>query len=260
MNDLMHRFSLSHLLTGLLFFPWMLACSTLAMSETIKISSGEWPPYISQSLKHHGFVSHIVTEAFSSQNIQVEYVFHPWKRSLEEARTGTVAGSIVWSRTSNREKEFLFTDTVITGQAVFFYRVGSKFDWQTPEDLKKFRIAGTLGYSYAFETHGVEISESVSDDKINFMKLRYGRVDAFPSDKDAGISVLNQLFGNTYKELITWHPTPYDSTQYSMIIGKNRKDSQHLLDSFNQGLETIKRIGLYDQIVQQEERGYYLTP
>ena len=73
----------------------MLCClltgAPLAVAEeTIRITNGEWPPYMSKKLKHYGLASRITTEAFASQGVKVEYGFFPWARSklLVEHRDG----------------------------------------------------------------------------------------------------------------------------------------------------------------------------
>ncbi|MCP5161807.1 MAG: transporter substrate-binding domain-containing protein [Hahellaceae bacterium] len=230
-----------------------------ANGETIRLSNGEWPPYLSEKLKYNGFVSHIVSAAFATQGIEVEYVFRPWKRAYEEARIGALDGSVVWSLTDERAKDFLFSDTVIEGKSVFFYRKNKEFNWKNDNDLKKFRIGGTLGYSYKFETHGVKISESVAEDSINFMKLYYNRIDIFPSDKDAGIALLNTSLGQAYKNAITWHPLPYDSTKYCLILNKINKQNVQHLERFNRGLKLITNNGQMADILANQEKGNYVT-
>ena len=52
----------------------------------VVIANGEWNPYFSENLRYYGVVSRIVKEAFESEGIEVEYVFRPWKRGMEDAK------------------------------------------------------------------------------------------------------------------------------------------------------------------------------
>ncbi len=40
--------------------------------KTIRISNGEWAPYMSENSAHYGLASHIVSEAFKLEGITVE--------------------------------------------------------------------------------------------------------------------------------------------------------------------------------------------
>ncbi len=88
--------------------------------DIIRLTSGEWEPHISENLKHYGVVSHIITDAFESENIKVEYNFYPWKRSYILSKRGEFDGSIVWAPSLERKKDFYFTDPVIVSKKVFF--------------------------------------------------------------------------------------------------------------------------------------------
>jgi len=61
---------------SLLFALFCVATQVLA-GETIRLANGEWVPYQSKSLKHCGAVSRIVTKAFASEGITVEYEYFP---------------------------------------------------------------------------------------------------------------------------------------------------------------------------------------
>jgi len=64
---------------------FLLASNILAEKpEFINLSTGEWPPYISQHEENLGTLSKIVKDAFESQGIKVTTDFYPWKRSDSE--------------------------------------------------------------------------------------------------------------------------------------------------------------------------------
>ncbi|MEL7401395.1 MAG: hypothetical protein AAFN68_12600, partial [Pseudomonadota bacterium] len=100
----------------------LLSCRLWA-AESIVITSGEWAPYISQKLPHYGITSRIVTEAFKQQNIETQYQFYPWNRSLNSARGGEVNATLGWAKTEEREQDFWFSSEPISiEQTVFFNR------------------------------------------------------------------------------------------------------------------------------------------
>jgi polar amino acid transport system substrate-binding protein len=125
-------------------------------SKTIRLTNGEWQPYLSEDAPHHGFASHIVTEAFALVGVEVEYGFFPWKRSFKLAKEGTWDGSVVWVDSDERREYFLYSDPVVPSKMAFFHLKGSDFDWNSYEDLKGIRIGGTLEYAYGKEFDAAE--------------------------------------------------------------------------------------------------------
>ncbi|ETR66216.1 MAG: hypothetical protein OMM_13090 [Candidatus Magnetoglobus multicellularis str. Araruama] len=87
----------------------VLILSTLTVSNactTIRITNGEWEPYLSEYSYEFGLVSHIITETFKQEGISIEWGFFPWKRSLEVARSGLWDASAAWMPTKKEKKIF----------------------------------------------------------------------------------------------------------------------------------------------------------
>ena len=61
---------------------FLLGCySSVFAGEEIKITIGEWSPFISKELPHYGIVPHIISEIFNEAGVNVQYGFFPWARS-----------------------------------------------------------------------------------------------------------------------------------------------------------------------------------
>jgi polar amino acid transport system substrate-binding protein len=92
----------------ILVFLYLLSIVTTSFAaETLLLTNGEWPPYLSKNLKYYGSASRIVTEAFALEGINVEYKFFPWKRAYKNAELGIWDGSVVWFDTPELRKFFL---------------------------------------------------------------------------------------------------------------------------------------------------------
>jgi len=225
--------------------------------ETITINSGEWPPYLAENTPHYGFFSHIVTSAFQLESIKIDYKFKPWKRTFEEAKLGLVNASIGWSKTPEREENFIFSDPIIIGESVFFHLKAQAVNWQNFNDLTQYSIGGTLGYEYKFEHEPGLTIERVANDEINFRKLLKGRTMILPSDKEAGYMILNKHFRAEQISKITYNRKAYDQTSYRLIFPKNHPDSERLVALFNIGLKKLRQSGMFAQIIHAQEAGEY---
>jgi polar amino acid transport system substrate-binding protein len=84
---------IKYFLTLILFFS-----PSLFAKDIIRITNGEWPPYLSKVLPHNGFASHLVKEVFAAVHVEVLYGFFPWKRSYRYAKEGKgVSNSDIWN-------------------------------------------------------------------------------------------------------------------------------------------------------------------
>ncbi|WP_369602840.1 transporter substrate-binding domain-containing protein [Hahella sp. SMD15-11] len=232
--------------------------ATLSWGETITLANGEWAPYLSEKLKKYGFVSDIVTQSFEREGVTVKYVFLPWKRGYEEAKNGKLNGSLVWSRTEEREQFFDYSDPVIRLETVLFVRKGGGFDWDgTPQSLSGKSLGGVIGYSYGLDeaekAGTVKISRITSAD-ANLQKVAAGRLDAFIEDRQVGMELVNKL---GLADKIEVHPKPIKMRDYHLILNKKQPENKALMEKFNRGLKALREDGTYDAIVKAAQAGEY---
>lgn len=231
--------------------------SSVSLAEKITLANGEWAPYLSKSLKHYGYMSHIVTEAFAEEGYEVKYVFLPWKRGFEDAKKGKYDGSLIWGYNEERAASFHYSDTVAELGSSLFHQKDKAIQWSVPADLKNYHIGGVIGYAYGIED--LEKAGTVKIDRIgnadsNYKKLAGGRLDIVLEDTEVGYETLAKL---GLKEKITAHPKTLQARKYSVIISKKSPRAQKLLDAFNAGLKKLIADGRYEQYLQASRRGEY---
>lgn len=226
----------------------------LTAQETVRLTNGEWPPFLSEKLPEYGLVSQIVNEAFKLEGITVKYDFFPWKRSYEVAKAGRWDGSVVWRHSSERAKAFYFSDAVIAADRVFFHRKDVRFDWKNFDDLKDVSVGLTHGYAYGddFEAAVKEKNiKTITDitDLVNFRKLLGKRITVFACEKEVGDYLLRQNFSPKEIGLITYHPKPLNSDPLYLLLNKKNKRNKKRLEIFNRGLAKLRAAGRVKQIL-----------
>ncbi len=238
-------------------FTWHLHAQT-----TIHITIGEWEPYLSSQSYEYGLVSHIVKEAFKLEGIEVKWGFFPWKRAYEMAKEGDEwQASAIWWPTKEILKEFLTSDPVLNTSLVFFHLKSHDFQWKTINDLKGLTVGLTRGYGYGDELlkaqkDNIIITETVTTDEQNFMKMLSGRIDIFPNEKIVGYAQLR----NTLKAdslLFTHHPQEFKVRTLHFIISKKAKNAKTFLKKFNSGLKKLHDSGQYKKMMGALKKGKY---
>lgn len=242
----------------------LLLSSTAPLAETtIRITNGEWEPYLSQYCYKYGLASHIVSEAFRLEGIDIKWGFFPWKRSYEHAKEGrNWDASAVWWPTKEAKKDFLISVPVVKTSNVFFHLKSYKFDWNTMEDLKGIEIGFTRGYDYGEEFMSAMkekkiLVQVVTKDEQNFHKILRGRIDIFPNDPIVGYAQLRNTFSPDKAKLFTHHPKEFEISTLNLIISKNSANGRQFLYKFNSGMKKLKESGGLDRMYEDLRAGEY---
>jgi len=231
--------------------------------ETVTIATGEYPPFASKSLKHDGFCSQVVKEAFARSGYNVAFNFLPWKRALESTKILKYDATSFWFITEDKQKIFHYSDAMSDEKVVLFHLKTKPLpDWKTLADLSKFRIGATRGYSYTDEfwqagKDGIIKIEEASNDKTNFKKLIKERIDIFPSGIVVGYAILNKSFDPAMVSKLTYHPKILRVSTSHVLFPKNAPKSLKLLKAFNDGLAKLKAEGLYEKYEDNLLEGKY---
>jgi polar amino acid transport system substrate-binding protein len=234
-------------------------------SKTIRLTNGEWQPYLSKDSPHHGFASHIVTEAFALVGVAVEYGFFPWSRAMKLAKDGTWEGTAVWGDSEERRMNFFYSDPVVPSVYFFFHLRDTEFDWKSYNDLKDVRVGGTLEYLYskefdAAEKAGIFRTNRAPNDEIGLKKLLKGRIEVFPGEVMVTYAQIRDTFPEAEAALFTHHSRPIDKTPLHLLLSKNVQGNESMRDLFNEGLKRLKESGRYDQIIADALAGKYAKP
>ena len=234
-------------------------------AESIRLTNGDWSPYLGERLPHQGIASRIVAEAFALEGVTVQWEFHPWARSLQLAERGQRAGTAVWLYNDQRERQFFISDPVIDSAYYLFHRKGSDFDWQTVDDLRGLRIAGTRGYDYgeAFqqaEAAGALKVQRITSDQQGLRQLLAKRIDLFPVDKVVGFDMLHQHFSAAERAQLSFHPKPLRSDSLHLLLSREVPGNAELIERFNRGLAQLRDSGKVTQYLLEVQQPLSLAP
>jgi polar amino acid transport system substrate-binding protein len=242
----------------------LLAAATTQAAELpeLKISVGDWPPYLSTELKHNGVIAHLISDLLADEGYRVSFRFLPWPRAYADAAAGKYAASAVWMHKDERDADFLFSAPLLNEQFVFFHLKSLPFDWNSFDDLKGMKLGGGLEYSYgpefdAFIASGNLQMERVSSDMQNFGKLLKERVVLYPQEVNVGYAALRNHFSPAEIAKITHHPKPLLNNLSYLMLPKKLPGSQALLERFNHRLQSYRDSGRYDRYFRDFQQGKY---
>ena len=234
-----------------------------AQETIIRITNGEWEPYLSEYSYEYGAISHIINEAFKLEGIDVIWGFYPWRRSYILAEHCTWDASAAWWPTKEAKENFLISEPIIKTHFVFFHVAGSGFQWKSFDDLKAYRIGTTIGYDYgdefmtAVKEKRISIQE-VRKDELNYSKLlAKGRIDIFPNDPIVGYAQIRNSLTPQQAARLTHHPKKFAHSTLNLIMANKCPNSGLFMEKFNAGFKKLKDSGRIDQIYKDLESGKY---
>ncbi len=234
-----------------------------SLAETIRITNGEWEPFLSKYSYQYGLDSHIVTEAFKLEGIDIEWGFFPWKRAYQNAKLGGKwHASCCWWPSAETKNDFFISEIITKTSFVFFHLKSYNFDWNSIQDLKGMKIGGTLQYDYGKEYMDAIAAkkldvEYVTKDEFNYKKLLAGRIQIFPNDPAVGYAQIRNSLPADQASLLTHNPKGFELSSLHLIISKNNKRGQYFLEKFNAGMEKLKASGRYQLMINDLTTGKY---
>ncbi|MEN0108664.1 MAG: transporter substrate-binding domain-containing protein [Pseudomonas sp.] len=236
-----------------------------ALAEDVRLTNGEWPPYLGQTLPHQGIASRIVAEAFALQGVHVQWDFYPWARSLMLAQRGQRAGTAVWLRSEERDKDFYVSDPVVDSSYYLFHRKDHPMDWNQVQDLKGLQVGGANGFDYgpAFqqaEADGTLTVRRQTNEELALRQLLAGRIDVVPMDKTVAFDMLHQHFSAAERAQLTFHPKPLRSDTLHLMLSRAVPGNAELIARFNEGLKQLRDSGKIAQYLMEAQQPLSLAP
>lgn len=232
---------------------FLTAGSAKAEMKTISLSTGEWPPYVSEYLDANGVVAELVTEVFKSVGIEAESNFYPWNRALLSVKKGGDEGSYPWRKQADREEFGVFSDVLMSTDMTFFYYKehfnGKEF--RDPLDVKPYVVGVPFGYAQGEDLKKLGYQcQSIPSSANGILMLMKGNIPFLIETKAVGIYLIRHLLAGREAEFGTLH-SGFPPLLLRLMISKKIPEHKILLERFNKGLARLKASGEYDRIMNK---------
>ena len=242
-----------------------LICQGFAVADELRLTNGEWAPYLGARLPHHGVASRIVEEAFALEGVQVHWEFFPWARSLHLAERGERDGTAVWLRSPERARRFHISEPVIDSNYCLFHLKERPLEWQAVADLQGLRLGGAIGYDYGEAFQQAERDKRldvrrVSSEEQGLRMLLAGRLDAFPMDKVVAFALLHERFSAAERARLSFHPRPLRIDSLHLLLSREVAGNATLMARFNQGLARLRESGKVSQYLMEIQQPLSIAP
>jgi polar amino acid transport system substrate-binding protein len=230
---------------------WCCAASALELV----VATDEYPPYVS-AVPEQSFITELYAHIGKEMGVTFSFRFMPWKRCVAELDARQVWAVVPFVPTPERLQRYLLSATLYARKAKFFYHDSGRRSWLSGykdlADLRQFRIGGVAGYWYEamFRDAGIPLDTAVND-LSNFRKLQAARFDLAIVDENVGNYLIRTHFP---QQSARFHSldSPYYLSDNVMMVNRTA-DNAELLARFNRALDSVRRSGVYDDIVSRRK-------
>ncbi len=226
-------------------------------SATLHLAAYNYPMLMSETVidyKGNGLVIDIVKAAAEADGLPLKIDFYPTKRALVEAKKSPYAGAIgAIEQYSDSEREQLQPVLLALIHLKLFYLNSNTALPQQYTDLNEFkfwRLSAVLGSAALplFKAAGLNYETSDAVDNC-FGKLLRQRVDLCAAVEIAAWDSIARL-NNGDTTAVGAYKKPLLTYQLTVNFNKARVDAT-LIQRLQKGIDTIKRNGRYQQILQR---------
>lgn len=219
-----------------------------AAGQLVRIASGEWPPYATESRPDQGLTLNLLRRALESRGYVVHVDFMPWARALAMTRAGHYDLTAAWGDLPERRADFLLSDNLIAERWVFVRRRDDSFDWNQPADLTRYRLGLVQSYTYNAELWeavraGRQPHQILTSDINGLRMLLAGRIDAIPMADEVACMLARRLTPAEQQRL-SLHPRPLvERLPMHALLPRARLASEALRQEINAGLAGLRASG-----------------
>lgn len=169
----------------------LLGHPAVVAGATLRIATGDYPPYTDPRRADGGIVTARLRAAFVQQGIATRFDYLPWARALEQTRAGAYDASSYWWTDDELPRDFWLSRPL----------VHNVLRWLTRRD-RPLRDGDTValvrGYNYppgvqAALQRGRLRAQFVNQDLAGIRMLLLSRVQAVPVDEGNACDLLNAL-------------------------------------------------------------------
>lgn len=245
-------------------FCFWLGCSAFVSLEaspvsvarpTILLTTGpDYYPLTDLRRPDGGRATRIVSTVFKSLGKDIVIDWLPWKRGYQMTKADKYAATFPYLKTSEREREFLFSDVITKEESLLWTRSGSPLNINEPSTFKKAKLCAGVGYASVIEEilkstidlKDVEIFRPQNRESCILM-LAAGRVDAISGLKD---EIMPMIAANDLAGKITFSVKPIKTVAFHLVAPKSNPASRTLIADFNKGLKQIQADGTWQKLLE----------
>lgn len=229
------------------------AFASVSFANTVQIVTGDdYAPFAAKSLPEGGLTTNVVKQVYKAINQDVKIDWQSWSQGYSSAKSGQYAATFPYGHSPQRDKEFLYSDSLYDMKLMSFSKPGSKLN---TADINSFK--GKVQCLPADWTPSPKFQALVDSGNLKIQDAKDvnacaqmvvdGKADFFNADPDQGNAAIKKIGANSSQ--IVASADSVDVKSLHLIAPKSDPKSAEIISKFNAGLKDLKAKGEYSKIV-----------
>jgi polar amino acid transport system substrate-binding protein len=222
------------------------------MARDISMLTVEWAPHYGSGLPENGLTTALVNAAFKAGGHTSAIEFVPWPRALKDVKEGKADVVMGAYHNKQREIDYFFSDPIYFLDTGLIVRPDLNINtYSNLRELSSYSIGVARGWANSEEFDAADYLDKhvTTSPVLNIRKLFRGRID---------MAVMNfDLFRYEAKKEgfciadVQFVDPPLETHGLYIMASRNVPDYKNIVRDFNRGLDTIRKNGSFDRIVNR---------
>lgn len=228
-----------------------LSAPSLALAQTVTMTTTNWAPFYAESLEKGGFVTAIVDASFKAAGYDSSIEFTSWTDALEQVKEGkkdVVVGAYFSEERAAYYHYSLPIYSVLTG---VFKKSGHELDFYTSFDMldqyKLGKLDGTV-VAKSFDAYPFKHLKGYEQVSLGLTALDQGEIDLYVESYAVAKQVAADM--GMQAEAIEMIQPPIEDNDLHIMISKSIPNAIEIRDAFNKGFVQIQANGTYETILK----------
>ncbi|MBU2706903.1 transporter substrate-binding domain-containing protein [Zooshikella marina] len=221
-----------------------------AQKTEVTLATANWEPIFAESLPNGGVLTELTVETCKKAGFVCKVVFVPWKRAVENAKSGDYDGIMGGEVSDEFANHFAWTNAIAKNNEYLYVHSDSSItypDGKFPEPYKVGLLTGSISIP-ALEGQGLRF-EYVTKYEQNLKKLIAKRIDLMLINPVAMAELLKK--NPSYQDQVKRIGPPIFEDNLHILISKKVAGYQTLIDKFNSSWESVKQDGTFESIIKK---------
>jgi polar amino acid transport system substrate-binding protein len=229
----------------------------IAIADTVKFITVDWPPFFAGDLPKGGFTVEIARQALSRKGHKMTITFAPWKRAAFSTRKGEYHGLFgCWLNDEYRTNFNASEEVMANGDGHFLALQGDNYYNLRPENILGKRVGIVRGYAVSETLEALFASGQVTRIEVNrvtqllnMIQLK-DRIDLILENE----SVIKYNFKRSYPgRVYNLEVVGKDYIDGGLYIcwSQNHKDSDKFRLAFDEAIREMRKDGSLERIQAQ---------
>lgn len=234
---------------------WMIYSNTL-FSKPLQVAFDEWSPFTGSKLKKNGLSVELVSYLLKKAGYEAKYKYRPFKRVLDELRSGSIDATVdVW-KTKEREEYIVFSKPYYVNKIIFLTKRDRNIEIKGLKDLSAFVALNLRGTATVpdMKKYAKKSFEVVSHEQT-FRMLNSGRGDFIADDRAVLEFYQNKIDPGKHSQF-KYSDYAYRSNDLCFGVSKKNKDAAKIVNDFN----TALKAAIQDKSFHRIFEAHKITP